>query len=95
MFIKEDSFEEITMIAQSHKPISIIVPAFNEEKIIVKTVLSLLSLHYPEFEIIVVNDGSDDKTIQKLKNNFRLVETHEPQRKILKHKEIKNIFISV
>ena len=48
------------------KPISIIAPAFNEESTIIESVHSLLSLEYPHFEIVVVNDGSKDKTLEKL-----------------------------
>jgi hypothetical protein len=44
-------------------PISLIVPAHNEEESIVDTVHSVLSLHYPQFEVVVVNDGSTDGTL--------------------------------
>lgn len=43
-------------------PISLIIPAYNEEDNIVQNVKSLMKLNYPEFELIVVNDGSKDKT---------------------------------
>jgi cellulose synthase/poly-beta-1,6-N-acetylglucosamine synthase-like glycosyltransferase len=56
-------------------PISILVPARNEEKSIVDSVRSLLALDYPELEVIVVNDGSTDDTLATLKQAFRLVET--------------------
>ena len=47
-------------------PISILVPAYNEAETIVQNVRSMLSLHYPEFEVIVVNDGSTDKTMAEI-----------------------------
>src|SRR5687768_7582336 len=62
-------------------PISIIVPACNEEKSIVATVHSLLQLSYPEFEIVVVNDGSVDGTRDALIREFSLVEFPEAYRK--------------
>lgn len=40
-----------------YKPLSIIAPAYNEEETIVASLKSLLSLYYPEYEVIVVNDG--------------------------------------
>lgn len=43
-------------------PISVLVPAYNEEETVVQCIDSLLSLDYPEYEIIVINDGSKDRT---------------------------------
>lgn len=43
---------------------TILVPAYNEEKVIERSILSLLELNYPEYEIIVINDGSTDKTLK-------------------------------
>jgi poly-beta-1,6-N-acetyl-D-glucosamine synthase len=53
--------------------ISIIAPAYNEEKNIVVNIRSLLSLHYPEVEVIIVNDGSKDKTLQTIIEYYELV----------------------
>lgn len=47
-------------------PISIVVPAYNEEVTVVETVRSLLALEYNLYEIIVVDDGSMDRTAEKL-----------------------------
>ncbi len=54
--------------------VSIIAPAYNEEKTIVDNVKSLLAQEYPIFEVIIVNDGSKDKTLELLIENFSLVE---------------------
>ena len=43
--------------------VSIIAPAYNEEKTIVNNVNSLLAQEYPIFEVVIVNDGSRDKTL--------------------------------
>jgi cellulose synthase/poly-beta-1,6-N-acetylglucosamine synthase-like glycosyltransferase len=56
------------------KPVSIIVPAFNEEGSIVAAVRSFVTLHYPKFEVIVINDGSTDGTMARLIEGFALVE---------------------
>jgi cellulose synthase/poly-beta-1,6-N-acetylglucosamine synthase-like glycosyltransferase len=53
-------------------PISLLVPAHNEEKSICTAVRNLLGLDYPEFEVIVINDGSSDHTLQRMQKEFRL-----------------------
>jgi cellulose synthase/poly-beta-1,6-N-acetylglucosamine synthase-like glycosyltransferase len=52
--------------------ISVLVPAFNEEAVIVESVRSLLSLRYPRHEVVVSNDGSTDSTIAVLIESFDL-----------------------
>ena len=52
-------------------PVSIIVPAHNEQETIVDSVESLLAIDYPDFEIIVVNDGSIDDTLGRLAARFQ------------------------
>lgn len=54
--------------------ISIIAPAFNEEKTIIDNVQSLLRMDYPNYEVCIVNDGSHDKTLELLIDTFDLVE---------------------
>ncbi|HJX87441.1 MAG TPA: glycosyltransferase family 2 protein, partial [Gemmatimonadales bacterium] len=51
-------------------PISIIVPAHNEGKNIAVSVRSLLELRYPRLEVVVVNDGSTDDTLERLAAEF-------------------------
>jgi len=53
-------------------PISLLVPARNEEMCIVDNVKSLLRLDYPHLEVIVVNDASQDGTMRELRENFGL-----------------------
>jgi cellulose synthase/poly-beta-1,6-N-acetylglucosamine synthase-like glycosyltransferase len=56
------------------RPVSVIVPAYNEEAGIVEAVRAMLGLRYPEFEVIVVDDGSGDGTLDRLAAAFRLVQ---------------------
>ena len=53
-------------------PITILMPARNEEKSICIAVKNLLELDYPELEMIVVNDGSRDRTLELLEKEFQL-----------------------
>ena len=62
------------------KPLSMIVPAYNEEVTIVDSVTSLIQCDYPRFEVMVVNDGSSDGTLDHLKRAFRLRRTEVPYR---------------
>ena len=53
-------------------PVTILVPAHNEETSICTAVRNLLDLDYPELEVIVINDGSSDGTLQIMQREFRL-----------------------
>jgi cellulose synthase/poly-beta-1,6-N-acetylglucosamine synthase-like glycosyltransferase len=54
-------------------PVTLLAPAYNEEATCVEAVRSLLSLRYPSYDIIVVNDGSKDGTLAALRDAFELV----------------------
>jgi cellulose synthase/poly-beta-1,6-N-acetylglucosamine synthase-like glycosyltransferase len=57
--------------------VTIIVPAWNEERIIVETVRSALGVDYPQLSVIVVDDGSTDSTLKRLTTAFRLAPTNQ------------------
>ena len=67
--------------ADYYLPISIIVPAYNEEITVVDTVRSLLALEYRSYEIIVVDDGSKDRTSEVLAQAFQMHLVHRPIRR--------------
>lgn len=73
-------------------PISLLVPAFNEEITIVESVKSFLKLDYNLYEVIVINDGSKDNTLAKLIESFDLLEVKEPVRKIIKTKQVRAVY---
>lgn len=62
-------------------PITIVVPAYNEEITVVETVKSLLELDYRSYEIIVVDDGSQDKTSEKIITAFSMHRVSRPIRR--------------
>src|SRR5918997_2318092 len=53
-------------------PVSVLAPAFNEEANVVENVRSLLMLDYPLFEVVLINDGSSDATLEVLIEAFDL-----------------------
>lgn len=65
---------DIVMRSPATPAISVIAPAYNEEATIEQSLRSLLLLNYPKFEVVVVNDGSKDKTIQTMVEAFGLMQ---------------------
>ncbi len=65
-------------------PITIVVPAYNEEITVVETVKSLLQLDYRLYEIIVVDDGSKDNTSMEVINAFSMHPVQRPIRRQIK-----------
>lgn len=76
-------------------PISLIAPAYNEGLNIVESVRSLLSIRYPHFEVIVVNDGSKDDTLQRLVDHFKLRLVSRAIDHTVSHQAIRGIYQSV
>ena len=65
------------------KPLTMIVPAFDEGVSIVDSVTNLIHCDYPRFEIVIVNDGSRDDTLARMKEAFRLRRTDLPYREAI------------
>lgn len=76
-------------------PISVLVPAYNEEETIVENIKSLLSLNYPQFEVIVINDGSVDGTLGKVINKYNLKPINQPIRYNIKTKNVRGIYKNI
>ena len=75
-------------------PVSIILPAYNEEAGVVSSVHSLLDLRYPRHEVIVVNDGSKDGTVDRLREAFDLVPVREALRTLIPTAPVRGAFVS-
>lgn len=87
--------DDSTLMASPLTPgISVVAPAYNEGKSIISNVRSLLTLNYPLFEVIIINDGSTDDTLEKLITEFELVETPYAYVPKLKSQPVKRIFKS-
>ena len=75
-------------------PISVIVPAYNEELTITASVRSLLQMEYSEFDVIVVNDGSQDDTLEVLIRDFHLYRFPEVYHQQLPTAQVRAIYRS-
>jgi cellulose synthase/poly-beta-1,6-N-acetylglucosamine synthase-like glycosyltransferase len=74
--------------------IAVLAPAFNEELSIVQSVKSLLALHYPDFEVIVINDGSKDETLARLIEGFDLEPVERFHEAAVDHRPIRGLYAS-
>jgi YaiO family outer membrane protein len=70
---EDDDFQRL-MHSDALPPITILVPAYNESATIEHSVTALLTLEYRSYEVIVVNDGSKDDTMERLRHAFDLYE---------------------
>ncbi len=75
-------------------PISLLVPAYDEEATIVEATRSLLTLRYPEYEIIVVSDGSTDATIGVLTEAFDFRPAHRMPTSVIPTAEVRRVLRS-
>ncbi|MBA3717668.1 MAG: glycosyltransferase family 2 protein, partial [Actinobacteria bacterium] len=72
--------------------VSILVPAYNEEGGIIESVRSLLAQEYPRFEIVVANDGSTDRTLERLIDGFRLRRVERPIPPFVPHAHVRGVY---
>ena len=72
----------------TEKSITILVPAFNEEKIIHHCLQGIVNLNYSNYEAIIINDGSSDKTLQKLYNYLQLNKVNKSPANQIPHEHV-------
>ncbi|MHB9054853.1 MAG: glycosyltransferase family 2 protein [Paludibacteraceae bacterium] len=74
-YVKKNKFFNFNNIAQfkSLPSVSIIAPCYNEEMTLVENIRSLMLMNYPGIEIIIVNDGSKDRSLQKAIETYKLI----------------------
>jgi cellulose synthase/poly-beta-1,6-N-acetylglucosamine synthase-like glycosyltransferase len=94
--LREVQWQEPRHLMQSPftPPVSIIATAYNEQANIVESVRSLLTLHYPRFEVIVVNDGSTDRTLETMTEAFGLHQVSRTFEYVVPCRPIRRVFES-
>ncbi len=75
--------------------ISVLVPAFNEAANVVESVRSLMFLNYPQYEVIVVNDGSTDDTLRLLVDAFDLVRAPASHNQVVGTAAVRGVYRSI
>ncbi len=70
--LSDDEYTTQLLGSEALPPVSLLVPAYNEENAIAVSVLSFLTLRYPRHEVVLVNDGSKDGTMDALIREYDL-----------------------
>jgi len=74
--------------------LSMLAPAYNEEATVAESVRALLTLSYPDLEIVLINDGSADDTIGVLQREFDLAPIHPIYRRRVEHRPVRGLYRS-
>jgi cellulose synthase/poly-beta-1,6-N-acetylglucosamine synthase-like glycosyltransferase len=96
-FVRRTFFSDYRQIMQSDMtwPISVLIPAHDEQTTIVETVRSLLMINYGEFEVIVVNDGSRDRTLPTLMAAYELRRMDKPYKRAIPTADVRAVYGSL
>jgi cellulose synthase/poly-beta-1,6-N-acetylglucosamine synthase-like glycosyltransferase len=76
-------------------PVAILIPVYNEEDVVLRSIRSALAADYPFFEVIVINDGSNDGTLKKVVDEFRLHKIDRVYRKFLTTQRVKGFYYNL
>lgn len=83
----------ILQFAENEEKFSILVPCYNEELLIEYSINNLINLNYSNYEVIYINDGSSDDTMEKLKEILKLKKFYYKKRYIFKSSIYENFYV--
>jgi cellulose synthase/poly-beta-1,6-N-acetylglucosamine synthase-like glycosyltransferase len=94
--MRHNLFGDYRIMVQSEltAPVSVLAPAYNEEQTVVESVKSLLKLNYGRYEVVVINDGSKDNTLQQLIDEFSLFKSKQIYTEVLPARPVRGIYKS-
>ena len=92
--VKYSGFAEFNRSPET-PPVAVLIPVYNEENVVLRSVCSALASDYPNFEVIVINDGSSDGTLRRLIEKFRLRRTDRVYRKLLASRDVKGFYYNL
>ncbi len=95
-YLRKNTFTDYLKILQSPEApsVSILAPAYNEEHSIIENARSLLSVRYPNYEVIIINDGSRDRTLVKLIEEYEMEKVNFAIHTQLKTSKVKAVYKS-
>lgn len=95
-YTRKNSLHQLDLLSSSPLApgITILAPAFNEGMTIISNVRSLLTLNYPRYEIVLINDGSTDNTMEQLITEFKMVEVDYAYNVKIRTQPVRRIFKS-
>lgn len=95
-YIKRNEYTGYSSVLSSpYAPsISLIAPAYNEGANIIENVRSLLSLHYNNYQVLIINDGSKDTTLEKLIEAYDLEKVNFYVNELIKTKPVRGVYKS-
>ncbi len=94
MLLIADESRHLLLSSTLSPTISILAPAFNEDATIEASLRALLALQYPSLEVIVISDGSKDRTVQVLIERFNLVPVKTIYQQRIKTKAVHTLYRS-
>jgi cellulose synthase/poly-beta-1,6-N-acetylglucosamine synthase-like glycosyltransferase len=94
MLLITDESRHLLLSSTLSPTISILAPAYNEEATIETSLRALLALHYPSLEVIVISDGSKDRTVQVLIERFDLVPVKTIYEQRIKTRPVRSLYRS-
>lgn len=91
---KTEDFFDLTGLFNTnlYRSASILAPAYNEELSIIESTRALLNLEFSNYEVIVINDGSNDNTLGKLIEHFEMKEIDRHVPRSIETKPVKKIY---
>ena len=92
--LADDEHLQRLLTSDALPPLSLLVPAHNEEVTITSSVLSFLTLEYPRLEVVLVNDGSKDRTVDVLIREFDLYEVPAAYPQVIPSAKVRTVYRS-
>lgn len=79
---------------EKEKGISVLIPVYNETLVIENCILGILNVKYSEFEVLFINDGSIDDTLEKFHKHFSLIKASRTKEGVLNHEKVNAVYQS-